>query len=106
MLQIETKLDFIKYTILNLGFQVFITLITSFKNKDTKVNNKWVLLFASFGLLLIISLMKGLPFFVRFGLLITFSYINGLVLSGIVRHIPKEEVNRIIQQREYNNCQP
>jgi hypothetical protein len=98
MLQIETKLDFIKYTILNLGFQVFITLITSVKNKDTKVNNKWVLLLASFGLLLIISLIKGLPFFVRFGLLITFSYINGLVLSGIVKHIPKEEVNRIIQQ--------
>ena len=94
----DPKIDFISYTLLNLCFQVCITLITSYQYRKTKVNNKWILFILSLGIMLMLNFMQGLPFIVRFVLLVVFSYINGLVLSGIMKHVPKEEINSIIQQ--------
>ena len=98
MFHSDSKIQFISYTLLNLCFQVCITLITSYQYRKTKVNSKWILLILSFGILLLLSFMQGLPFIVRFILLMVFSYINGLVLSGVMKHVPKEEINSIIQQ--------
>lgn len=98
MFDSDSKIQFISYTLLNLCFQVCITLITSYQYRKTKVNSKWILFILSFGILLLLSFMQGLPFIVRFILLMIFSYINGLVLSGVMKHVPKEEINSIIQQ--------
>lgn len=94
----DPKIDFISYTLLNLCFQVCITLITSYQYRKTKVNNKWILFILSLGIMLILNFLQGLPFIIRFALLVAFSYINGLVLSGIMKHVPKDEINSIIQQ--------
>lgn len=98
MLPTNPKIEFISYTLLNLCFQICITLITSYQYRKTTVNSKWILFIVSFGILLVLSYMQGLPFILRFVLLMVFSYINGLVLSGIMKHVPKEEINSIIQQ--------
>ena len=94
----DPKIDFISYTLINLCFQVCITLITSYQYRKSQVNNKWILLILSLGIMLVLNYMQGLPFIIRFVLLFVFSYINGLVLSGIMKHVPKEEIKSIIQQ--------
>lgn len=98
MFHSSSRMEFVGHTLLNLCFQICITLITSYKYRKTTVNNKWVLFILSFGLLVLLSYTQGLPFILRFVLLMVFSYINGLVLSGVMKHVPKDEVHSIIQQ--------
>jgi FtsH-binding integral membrane protein len=39
-----------------------------------------------------------LPIIVRGCLFVLFSYVNGLLLSGVVRHVPSEQIKHVVKQ--------
>lgn len=93
------KHTFIAYTLLNLFSQLITTLLTSYHYKNKIIRHKWILMFASLGLLFILHLIPNtVSFWIRLLVFFVFSFINGLVLSGITKHIPNTELKEVISQ--------
>jgi FtsH-binding integral membrane protein len=97
-INIEQKIEFIGYTLLHLFIQLSITFITAYSYKYTIIRRKWLYIIASMGLLLLIQFSSFLPFWVRLGLFFVYSIVNGIFLSGFLKHVPKTEIKEAIGQ--------
>jgi len=85
---------FLSKVLINLLFQSGITSITAYNNQNQTIPNKWIYVIISFLLIFLLGYLSSnnSSFYLRFILLVTLSYVNGIIFSGIVIHIPDKEI--------------
>jgi FtsH-binding integral membrane protein len=96
----HSKYSFMAYTLANLCVQTMFTMYIAYIKKDKKVYGpKWAYLICSVILYIILSFSTTfLPVWIQLALFFGLSYVNGIVLSGLIKSIPDREMKEMILQ--------
>lgn len=98
-------LIFIGKVLANLLFHTAVTATVAYNTQHKRISYKWIYVVASIFMLVIISYIPPgghrrhhLSFYVKVVLFILLAYVNGIVLSGVLKHIPDRELKELFVQ--------
>ena len=102
----DLDLIFLGKVLGNLFFHTMVTATIAYNNQNKRISQKWAYVLASIFLVVILSYLphntggKGnnVSFYTRFILFLLLAYVNGIVFSGVMRHIPDRELKELFLQ--------